>query len=121
MHHHHQQHHSLGSVLPHHRLLVYKKALELLAAIRAAQIRDAKLRDEALRSAKGTCLNIAEGAGRVTRGDKARAYAIARGECVEAVTATEIAGQAGDAAASAVSVVVVLGNELYLMLCALIR
>ena len=95
----HQQHHTLGSLLPHHRLLAYKKALDFLAAVRDAQIRDAKLRDEVLRAAKGTCLNIAEGAGRVTRGDKARAYAIARGECVEAVAATEIAGGAGDACA----------------------
>ncbi len=78
-----------GTSLPHHRLFADKKSLELLAAVRAAQIRDAKLRDEALRAAKGTCLNIAEGAGRVSRGDKARAYAIARGECVEAVAATE--------------------------------
>ena len=35
---HHQQY-TLGSSLPHHRLLAYKKALELLAAVRAAQIR----------------------------------------------------------------------------------
>ncbi len=112
---------SLGSSLPHHRLLAYKKSLELLAAVRAAQIRDAKLRDEALRAAKGTCLNLAEGAGRVTRADKARAYAIARGECVEAVAATEIAGQAGDAVDHAVALVVELGNELYLMLGGLVR
>jgi hypothetical protein len=51
---------SLGSSLPHHRLHVYRKSLELLAAVRAAQVRDAKLRDEVLRAAKGTCLNIAE-------------------------------------------------------------
>jgi hypothetical protein len=69
-----------GTSLPHHRLLAYHKALELLAAVRAAQIRDAKLRDEALRAAKGTCLNLAENAGRFSRADKARAYAIARGE-----------------------------------------
>ena len=50
----------------------------------SAQIQDAKFRDETSRAAKGTCLNIAEGAGRVSRADKA--------ECVEA---TEIAGQAG--------------------------
>ena len=110
-----------GSVLPHHRLLAYQKALELLAAVRAAQIRDSKLRDEALRAAKGTCLNLAEGAGRLSRADKARAYAIARGECVEAVAATEIAGQAGDAADAAVASVVALGNELYRMLSALVR
>ncbi len=87
----------------------------------AQQIRDSKLRDEALRAAKGTCLNLAEGAGRVTRTDKARAYAIARGECVEAVAATEIAAEAGDAHADAAAVVVALGNELYLMLAALLR
>ena len=117
----HHQYHALGSSLPHHRLLAYEKALELLAAVRSAQIRDAKLRDEALRAAKGTCLNIAEGAGRVTRADKARAYAIARGECVEAVAATEIAAEAGDALHEAVTLVVGLGNELYLMLGGLIR
>lgn len=109
------------SSLPHHRLHVYRKALELLAAVRDAQIRDAKLRDEALRAAKGTCLNIAEGAGRVTRADKARAYAIARGECVETVAAAEIAGQAGDAIVEAVAVVVDIGNQLYLMLGGLIN
>ena len=38
---------NLSSSLPHHRLVVYRKALELLAAVRAAQVRDAKLRDEA--------------------------------------------------------------------------
>src|SRR6185369_8747607 len=58
--------------LPHHRLHVFGFAREMLVAVRDAHIRDAKLRDEALRSAKGMCLNIAEGAGRVTRADKAR-------------------------------------------------
>jgi len=110
-----------GTSLPHHRLLAYKKSLELLAAVRSAQIRDTKLKDEALRAAKGSCLNIAEGAGRVSRADKARAYAIARGECVEAVAATEIAGEAGDAIPDYVALVVELGNELYLMLGGLIR
>ena len=53
--------------LPHHRLIAYSVSLELLAAVRAASLRDARLRDEALRSAKSACLNTAEGAGRVTR------------------------------------------------------
>lgn len=70
--------------LPHHTLQVFRVARELLLAVRDAQIRDAKLRDEATRAAKGVCLNIAEGAARVTRADKARAYAIARGEAAEA-------------------------------------
>ena len=111
---------SLGSSLPHHRLHVYRKALELLAAVRAAHVQDAKLRDEALRAAKSVCLNIAEGSGRVTRADKARAYAIARGECVECVAAVEIAGSAGDASTDAVAAVVRLGNDVYLMLGGLI-
>src|SRR5258708_3311525 len=79
------------SPLPHHGLDVFHVAKELLLAVRAANIRDAKLRDEALRSAKSTCLNIAEGASRITRADKGRAYAIARGECGECAAAVEIA------------------------------
>jgi len=51
--------------LPHHKLIAYRVAVELLLAVRAASIRDAKLRYEALRSAKSACLNCAEGAGRV--------------------------------------------------------
>jgi len=70
----------------------------LLAVLRC-HLRDAKLRDEAVRSAKSTCLNCAEGAGRVTRADKARAFAIARAEAVEAAAAVEIAVLCGDAPA----------------------
>src|SRR5512142_627530 len=117
----HHQYHTFGSSLPHHRLVVYRKALELLAAVQAAQITDAKLRDEALRAAKGTCLNIAEAAGRVTRIDKARVYAIARGECVECVAAVEIAAAAGDTAVDSLTSVLSCGNEVYLMLGGLIR
>jgi four helix bundle protein len=116
----HHNHHSFGSSLPHHRLHVYKKSLELLAAVRAAQVADAKLRDEALRAAKGVCLNIAEGAGRFSRADKARVYAIARGECVECVAAVEIAGSAGDTTADCVAAVTRLGNDVYLMLGGLV-
>ena len=78
-------------LLPHHRLRVYGMAIEMLVFVRDAQVRDVKLRDEALRAAKGACLNIAEGAARVTRSDKARAFTIARGEIVEACAALEIA------------------------------
>ncbi len=54
--------------------------------------------------------------GCVTRADKARAYAIARGECVECVAAVEIAGSAGDTSDDAVAAVTRLGNDVYLML-----
>src|SRR5687768_15140562 len=89
------------SRLPHHRLIAYGAAVDLLLAVKAAKVRDAKLRDEATRAAKSACLNTAEGAGRVTRADKARAFAIARGEAVEAVAAVEIAALTGDADAAA--------------------
>lgn len=73
-----------------HKLIAYGVAVELLAAVKVAKIRDAKLRKHALGSAKSACLNCAEGAGagRVTRADKARAFAIARGETVEAAERT---------------------------------
>jgi len=70
------------SLMPHHRLRAYGVAVQLLGAVRAARIRDRVLRDQALRAAKSACLNCAEGAGRFTRADKARAYTVARGEAV---------------------------------------
>jgi len=92
----------------------------LLRAVRAAGIRDRVLRDHALRSAKSVCLNVAEGAGRVTRADKARAYAIARGELSEAIAAVEIAAETSDARQGAVETVLAVGNELYAVLSKLI-
>ena len=111
---------STCSGLPHHRLRAYGIAVDLLDAVRAANIRDRKLRDEALRAAKSTCLNVAEGAGRFTRADKARAYTVARDELVEAVAAVEIAARVGEARAEGVAPVVKLGNLLYAMLTRLI-
>ena len=70
--------------LPHHKLLAYGVAIQLLEAVRGARIRDAHLRDQAMRAAKSACLNAAEGAGRVTRADKARVFAIARAEALGA-------------------------------------
>ena len=43
--------------LPHHKLLAYEVAKELLVAVRETHVRDAGLRDQALRSAKSACLN----------------------------------------------------------------
>src|SRR5262249_61071991 len=108
-------------LLPHHRLHVFGIAREMLVAVRDAGIRDAKLRDEALRAAKGMCLNIAEGAGRVTRPDKARAFTIARGECVECVAAIEIAAVLGDVKTADVEQVARLANSVIAMLTRLIR
>jgi four helix bundle protein len=109
------------SSLPHHKLVAYHVAVELLCAVKAANVRDAKLRDEAMRSAKSTCLNCAEGAGRVTRADKARAFAIARGEAVEAVAAVEIAALSGDASHEAAARCVAIAGRLVALLTGLAR
>ncbi|NUP07489.1 MAG: four helix bundle protein [Polyangiaceae bacterium] len=109
------------SSLPHHKLVAYSVAVELLVAVKAARIRDSKLRDEALRAAKSACLNCAEGAGRVTRPDKARAFAIARGEAVEAIAAVEIAAHVGDASQLAADRCVKLGGRLVALLSGLTR
>jgi len=114
-------HPSSQVLLPHHRLLAYGEALQLLGAVRAAGVRDPKLRDEALRSAKSACLNAAEGAGRSSRPDKARSFTIARAEACEAAAAVEIAAATGDAAPSASAEVNRLASRLVALLTGLIR
>jgi four helix bundle protein len=109
------------SSLPHHKLVAYGVAVELLVAVRDARVRDSKLRDEATRAAKSACLNTAEGAGRVTRADKARAFAIARGEAVEAVAAVEIAALMGEADPDAAARCVQIASRLVALLTGLIR
>src|ERR1700733_7696214 len=108
-------------VLPHHKLHAFGVAKEMLLAVRDANIRDAGLRDQAMRAAKSACLNCAEGAGRVTRADKARAFTIARGECVEAAAAVEIAAACGYASELDVEQVARLAARLLAMLTRLIR
>ena len=89
--------------------------------MRAAEIRDPTLRDPALRAAKSACLTPAEAAGRASPADKARVYAIARGECVEAAAAVEIAAIADDATAEAAEAVIAAADRLYALLTGLIR
>ena len=108
-------------ILPHHKLIAYAVAKELLVAVLGARVRDAKLRDEATRSAKSACLNCAEGAGRVTRADKARAFTIARAEAGEAAAAVEIAAMSGDATEADAERVAIIADRLVAMLTRLIR
>jgi four helix bundle protein len=107
--------------LPHHRLVAYGVAIELLRAVRAARVRDSVLRDQALRAAKSACLNCAEGAGRVSRADKARVFGIARAEACEAAAAVEIAVAAGEAEEGALEAVLVSANRFVAMTTGLIR
>src|SRR5579864_1383406 len=94
--------------LPHHKLEAYGVAMRLLEAVREARIRDSQLREQAMRAAKSACLNAAEGAGRVTRADKARCFTIARGE-------------AGDAEAGALDAVLMHADRFVAMTTPLIR
>src|SRR6266699_1998854 len=81
--------------LPFEKLIAYQEARKLLDAVRESGISESRLRDQALRAATSVCLNISEGAGRAGSADKARVYAIARGENCEAAAALDIALAAG--------------------------
>jgi four helix bundle protein len=111
----------MSCVLPHHKLQAFGVAMQLLEAVRAAGIRDAHLRDQAMRAAKSAALNAAEGAGRVSRADKARVFAIARAEAVEAAAAVEIAVAAGDAAQASLEAVLAPADRFVAMMTRLIR
>ena len=81
--------------LPFEKLHACQEARKLLDAVRESAISEGRLRDQALRAATSVCLNISEAAGRAGSADKARVYAIARGENCEAAAALEIALAAG--------------------------
>ena len=106
---------------PQHTLKAYGVAVKLVIAVRDAKVSDAHLRDQAMRAAQSAALNAAEGAGRVTKADKARAFTIARGECVEACAAIEIASVCGATSAERYSAVASIASELYAMLTGLVR
>ncbi len=89
-----------------------------MSAFSSGRLRDSKLRDEATRAAKSACLKIAGGAGGVTRPDKARAFAIARGEAVAAV---EIATMMGDADPNDMKRCISIAERLVALLTGLIR
>ena len=74
-----------------------------------------------MRAAQSACLNCAEGAARVTRADKARAFTVARGEAVEASAAIEIAALCNTAKQSDSDCVAVIADRLLAMLARLIR
>lgn len=84
-------HQSPPSTLPHHKLIAYQVAIEFATALGALRITDARIREQARKSTIGCVLNIAEGAGRRSRADKSRVYAIALGELCEAAAAVELA------------------------------
>lgn len=107
--------------LPHHRLIAFTVAKELLIAVQGAKIRDSELRDQALRAAKGAALNTAEAAGRQSVKDKARVFMIARAEATEAAAAVEIAAVVGATDEASVERVCKIANRLVALLTGLAR
>jgi four helix bundle protein len=107
--------------LPHHRLVAYQLALELVKLVARTRIANAQLRQQARKSAASCALNTAEGAARQTLADKSRAYAIALAEGCEACAAVEIAGALGACAAADVLSVLVLGTRVKNVLSRLVR
>lgn len=81
-------------MLSFQKLDVYKAAIEFLAlsleVIRQLPKGHADVADQLRRSAQSTPQNIAEGAGRRTRADKAKHYAIARGEAMESACTLDV-------------------------------
>src|SRR5215510_13291717 len=106
---------------PHHKLIGYQLALELVKLVARVRIGDAQLRQQARKSAASAALNTAEGAARQTLADKRRAYAIALAECCESCAAVEIAGALGASSAADVEAVLVLGLRLKNILSRLVH
>jgi four helix bundle protein len=107
--------------LPHHRLIAYQLALELVKLIGSIRIGESQLRQQARKSAASAALNTAEGAARQSLADKSRAYAIALAECCEACAAVEIAGALGACRAEHVQQVLALAVRLKNVLSRLVR
>ena len=106
---------------PHHNLVGYQLALELVKLIAGVRIKDAQLRQQARKSAASAALNAAEGAARRTLPDKSRAYGIALCEACEACAAIEIAGALGACSAQDVRAVLELGVRVKNVLSRLVR
>ena len=81
-------------MLSFQRLDVYKAAIDFLALaleiIRALPRGHADLADQLRRSAQSTPQNIAEGAGRASRADKAKHGAMARAEAMESACTLDV-------------------------------
>ena len=82
----------LAFALDHERLEVYQVAVELHAV--ACSLLPSKgfrvLRDQLERASLGVVLNIAEGTGRTSPGDKRRFYEMARGSAAETAAAIQV-------------------------------
>jgi four helix bundle protein len=106
---------------PHHRLIAYQVALQFVRLIRTTPIADSESRKHARESASSCARNLSEGAGRKSRADKQRLYAIALGELCEAVCSVEIDNALGGCSAEQLRAVHLVGSRLVAMLRPLTR
>jgi four helix bundle protein len=107
--------------LPHHKLIAYQLALELVKLVASIRIGEAQLRQQARKSAASAALNAAEGAARTNLGEKSRCYGIALAEACEACAAVEIAGALGACAPGHVEQVLALSVRFKNVLSRLVR
>ena len=107
--------------MPHHKLIAYQLALELVRLIASIRISDPRLREQARKSVASAALNAAEGAGRYSQGDKSRVFAIAAAEACEAVAAVEIAAALGACKPADAQAVLALGVRVKNVLSRLVR
>lgn len=81
-------------MLSFQKLDVYQRSIEFLALARRIRAQMPKghsdLADQLRRSAQSIPQNIAEGAGRTTRADKAKHYTIARGSAMESASHLDV-------------------------------
>jgi four helix bundle protein len=81
-------------MLSFQRLHVYQRAIEFLSLtseiIEQLPKGNGERADQLVRSAESIVRNIAEGAGRWSRNDAARAYKIARGEAMESAASLDV-------------------------------
>jgi four helix bundle protein len=80
------------AVMDFQRLDVYRVALEFQVLVPRLVPRRgyARLRDQLDRASSSVLLNIAEGAGRFSRSDKAQFYLVARGSAMECAAALDV-------------------------------
>jgi four helix bundle protein len=82
------------NMLSFQKLDVYQRSIEFLAFVRRLLPQlpkgHADLADQLRRSAQSTPQNIAEGAGRISKLDKARHYTIARGSAMESAAHLDV-------------------------------
>ena len=90
-----------GALLDAERLDVYRVALEFHGKAAALALRaDAIARDQLRRASLSVVLNIAEGAGQRSRGQKRHIYSIARGSAMESAAILDVLRGRGVASAA---------------------